>query len=47
VLDLPRTANSAYINQLLENFLAQTDLVATLYGKLAMVEPGRVRVREA
>ncbi len=46
VLSLPRTANSAYINRLLDGFLAQEELVATLSGKLAIVEPGRVRLRE-
>jgi predicted nuclease of predicted toxin-antitoxin system len=45
VLDLPRTANSAYINQLLDSFLNQ-DLLDSLTGKLAIVEPGRVRLRE-
>lgn len=46
VLNLPRTANSAYINRLLNDFLAQEELIATLAGKLAIVEPGRVRLRQ-
>jgi predicted nuclease of predicted toxin-antitoxin system len=46
VLNLPRTANSAYINRLIDGFLAQEELIATLPGKLAIVEPGRVRLRE-
>jgi len=47
VLSLPRNASSAYINSLLDGVLAQTDLLAHLPGKLAMVEEaGRVRLRE-
>jgi predicted nuclease of predicted toxin-antitoxin system len=46
VLSLPRTANSAYINSLLDGFLAQEELISALPGKLAIVEPGRVRLRE-
>jgi hypothetical protein len=46
VLSLPRTTNSAYINRLLDGFLAQEELIAALSGKLAIVEPGRVRLRE-
>ena len=46
VLSLPRTANSGYINRLVDGFLAQDELIASLPGKLAIVEPGRVRLRE-
>ena len=45
VLKLPRTATATYINQLLDSFLAQEDLLTQLSGKLAIVEPGRVRLR--
>ncbi len=44
VLSLHRTANAAYINRLLESFLQQQAL-SELAGKLAIVEPGRVRLR--
>jgi predicted nuclease of predicted toxin-antitoxin system len=46
VLSIPRNANAAYINQLLDNFIKQSDLLAELAGKLAIVEPGHVRLRE-
>lgn len=45
VLKLPDTATANYILQLLEAFLQQTELVTQLYAKLAIMEPGRVRVR--
>jgi predicted nuclease of predicted toxin-antitoxin system len=47
VLYLPRTATASYINQLLESFFQQEALLAQLPGKLAIVEPGRVRLRTA
>ncbi|MEW5987801.1 MAG: DUF5615 family PIN-like protein [Chloroflexota bacterium] len=46
VLSIPPTATSRYINQLLESFFAQKDLLLQLPGKLAIVEPGRIRLRE-
>jgi hypothetical protein len=46
VLSLPRTATSTYINRLLDSFLKQKDLISLLPGKLAIVEAGRVRLRE-
>jgi predicted nuclease of predicted toxin-antitoxin system len=46
VLNLPRTATARYINQLLDHFLDQEALLAQVPGKLAIVEPGRVRLRE-
>ena len=46
VLSLPRNASSAYINSLMSGVLAQPDLLAQLPGKLAIVEAGRVRLRE-
>lgn len=45
VLKLPRTATASFILTLLESFLQQEDLVAQMPGKLAIVEPGRVRIR--
>jgi predicted nuclease of predicted toxin-antitoxin system len=45
VLNLPRTTTSAYIKWLLTNLFQQTDIVAQLPGKLAVVEPGKVRIR--
>ncbi len=45
VLYLPRTATAAYINQLLDRLLEQEELLTQLPGKLAIVEPGRVRLR--
>ncbi len=47
VLDTPRNATARYINDLLDSFLRQEDLVAQLPGKLAIVAPGRVRMRGA
>ena len=45
VLRLPRTATASYIVNLLESFLRQEELVAQMPGKLAVVEPGRIRIR--
>ena len=45
VLTLHRTATSRYINQLLEGFMKQDKIIAQLQSKLAIVEPGRVRLR--
>lgn len=47
VLKLPRAATASFIFSLLESFLKQKDLVAQMPGKLAIVEPGRVRIRTA
>jgi predicted nuclease of predicted toxin-antitoxin system len=47
VLKLPRTATASFILNLLESFLRQEDLVIHIGGKLAIVEPGRVRLRTA
>ena len=46
VLVIPPTATAVYINSLLESFFAQKTLVEQLPGKLAIVEPGRVRLRQ-
>ncbi len=45
VLKLPDDATASYILNLLRTFLEQTELVSLLYAKLAIVEPGRVRIR--
>jgi predicted nuclease of predicted toxin-antitoxin system len=45
VLVIPPTATALYITQLLDSFLVQTSLITQLPGKLAIVEPGRVRLR--
>ena len=45
VLYLPRTATAAYINQLLDSLLEQKELLTQLPGQLAIVEPGRIRLR--
>ena len=45
VLHLPRTATAQYINQLLDRFLESSEVLAQLEGKLAIVEPGRIRLR--
>lgn len=47
VLELPRDATSAFILGLIENFLKQTEIVARLAGRLAIVEAGRIRLRPA
>jgi predicted nuclease of predicted toxin-antitoxin system len=47
ILKLPRTATASFILNLLESFLQQEDLVTQMSGKLAVVEPGRVRLRTA
>ena len=47
VLKLPRMATASFIVRLLEGFLQQKDLVAQIPGNLAIVEPGRVRMRTA
>ena len=47
VLRLPRTATASYILNLLETFLRQEELVARMPGKLAILEPGRIRIRTA
>jgi predicted nuclease of predicted toxin-antitoxin system len=45
VLNLPRNVTSAYVCWLLDSFLEQESLVGQLPGRLAIVEPGRVRLR--
>lgn len=45
VLRLPRNATAFFILNLLESFLQQEDLVGQIPGRLAIVEPSRVRIR--
>jgi len=47
VLKLPKAATASFILNLLESFLEQKNLVAQIPGNLAIVEPGRVRIRTA
>lgn len=47
VLGLPRDATAAFILQLIEEILRQTDVLAQLPHKLAIVEAGRIRLRPA
>jgi len=46
VLRIPRDATALFILNLLESFLKQDKLVSELSGKLAIVEPGRIRIRK-
>jgi len=45
VLGIPRDATAIFILNLLEGFLKQDKLVLESPGKLAIVEPGRIRIR--
>ncbi len=45
VLFLPRTATATYINKLIASLLEQSEVLNQLPGNLAIVEPGRVRLR--
>jgi predicted nuclease of predicted toxin-antitoxin system len=45
VLELPRNATASFILRLIEDFLQQNEVLAKLQGRLAIVEPGRVRLR--
>lgn len=45
VLKLPRTATASFILNLVQGFLQREDIVVQIPGKLAIVEPGRVRIR--
>lgn len=46
VLGIPRDATALFILNLLEGFLKKDKLVSELPGKLAIVEPGRIRIRK-
>jgi predicted nuclease of predicted toxin-antitoxin system len=45
VLELPRNATASFIARLMESLLVQPDVVAKVEGRLAIVAPGRVRLR--
>jgi hypothetical protein len=45
VLSLPRRATASLIRSLVEQFLNQPDILAKLPGRLAILEPGAVRLR--
>ncbi|MBI5529009.1 MAG: DUF5615 family PIN-like protein [Deltaproteobacteria bacterium] len=47
VLKLPKNATARYITSLLETFVSRGDLVSQVDGRLAIVEPGRVRFRKS
>ncbi len=46
VLHLPAKATSSTILFLLKSLLVQTEIVNQLNGKLAIIEPGRIRIRK-
>jgi hypothetical protein len=46
VVRAPRNATSDVIAGIVESFLARADIVNDLPGRLAIVEPGRARVRK-
>jgi predicted nuclease of predicted toxin-antitoxin system len=46
VVRAPRNATSEVIAGIVESFLAREDIVDDLPGRLAIVEPGRARVRK-
>lgn len=43
---IPDDATSAFILKLLDGLLGQENLVQDMSGKLAIVEPGRIRIRK-
>lgn len=47
VIELPSDATADVINHLIESFLHLTSVLSQLPGRLAIVEPGRVRLRPA
>jgi len=47
VIEPPPRANRAAVLRLIEQFLTTTDVPTVLPGRLAIVEPGRVRLRPA
>lgn len=46
VLSIPRDVTALFILNLLEGFLKQDKLISELPGKLAIVEPERIRIRK-
>ncbi len=47
VIEQPRKGGRAAILKLVEQFLNANDILAVLPGRLAVVEPGRIRLRPA
>jgi predicted nuclease of predicted toxin-antitoxin system len=47
VIDLPSSATASTILKLADGFLQQTQTLIDLPGRLAIVEPGRIRLRPA
>jgi predicted nuclease of predicted toxin-antitoxin system len=47
VLELPRDASATFILSLIESFLRQREILDRLPGRLAIIEPGRIRLRPA
>jgi len=47
VLHIHRDATASFILEMLEVFLKQTKIVSELSGKLAIIEPGRIRIRKS
>ena len=47
VLSLPENANREFILRLIVAFLNDTEIISKLPGHLAIVEPGRIRLRPA
>lgn len=45
VLRIRRDSTATSILEMLEAFFQQTELISELFGKLAILEPGRVRIR--
>jgi predicted nuclease of predicted toxin-antitoxin system len=45
VLELPRVATARFILRLIEDLLGKPEILSKLKGRLAIVEPGRVRLR--
>lgn len=45
VLSIPKDATASFILNLIEGFLQREKLIIHISGKLAIVEPGRVRIR--
>ena len=45
VLSIPKDATVLFILNLIEDFLQREKLISNISGKLAIVEPGRVRTR--
>jgi hypothetical protein len=47
VLELPEDAIASRVNEVLKSFVSNAELLARLRGRLAIIEPWRVRFRPA